>query len=153
MDGAQWILGDGMNQKIFLDHIGIATNNLDESSKFWNLIGLFQADSDEIVEDQGVKTRFFSTTKQDSETHPPKIELLEPTGQATPIGKFLQNRGPGVQQICFRVENLVGMISLLKENSIVMIDEVPRIGAGGKSIAFVHPKSTGGVLVELTQYE
>ena len=153
MDGAQWILGEDMNQKIFLDHIGIATNNLDESSKFWNLIGLSQANSDEVVEEQGVKTRFFSTTKKDSETHSPKIELLEPTASATPIGKFLQNRGPGVQQICFRVEDLVGMISLLKENSIIMIDDEPRIGAGGKSIAFVHPKSTGGVLVELTQYE
>ena len=140
MDGTQWILGDGMNQKIYLDHIGIATNNLDESSKFWNLIGLFQADSDEVVEEQGVKTRFFSTTKQDSETNSPKIELLEPTGLTTPIGKFLHKRGPGVQQICFRVENLVGMISLLKENSILMIDDEPRIGAGGKSIAFVHPK-------------
>jgi len=83
----------------------------------------------------------------------PKVELLEPTSVDTPIGKFLQKRGPGIQQMCFRVENLVEMIELLVTNGVLMIDERPRIGAGGKHIAFVHPKSTGGVLVELTQYD
>jgi methylmalonyl-CoA/ethylmalonyl-CoA epimerase len=152
MDGSKWILGGYMRQKIFLDHIGIATNNLDDASVFWNLIGLMQGSEDELVADQGVTTRFFSTDIiTDSNT--PKIELLEPTAHDTPIGKFLEKRGPGVQQICFRVEDLLGMISILKENNIVMIDEKPRIGAGGKNIAFVHPKSTGGVLVELTQYD
>ena len=85
--------------------------------------------------------------------NPPKIELLEPTSEDTPIGKFLAKRGAGVQQICFRVEDILSMINLLKENGIIMIDETPRIGAEGKNIAFVHPKSTGGVLVELTQYD
>lgn len=140
-----------MRQKIFLDHIGIATNNLDNGSFFWKLIGLIQGDEDEVVDDQGVKTRFFSTDSSPI-INSTKIELLEPTAENTPIGKFLAKRGPGVQQICFRVEDLLGMISLLKENNITMIDSVPRIGAGGKQIAFVHPKSTGGVLVELTQY-
>ena len=142
-----------MIKKIYLDHIGIATHDLDESSVFWNLIGLIQGDEDEIVEDQGVKTRFFDTSKSDDSIKSPKVELLEPTSSDTPIGKFLDKRGPGVQQICFRVENILEMISLLKENGVSMIDEVPRIGAGGKNIAFVHPKSTGGVLVELTQYD
>ena len=86
--------------KIYLDHIGIACDNLDEGSKFWNLIGLTQGD-DELVEEQGVVTRFFSTSSNDPVT--PKIELLEPTGPDTPIGKFLSKRGPGVQQVCFRV--------------------------------------------------
>jgi methylmalonyl-CoA/ethylmalonyl-CoA epimerase len=140
-----------MRQKIFLDHIGIATNNLDNGSIFWKLIGLIQGDEDEVVDDQGVKTRFFSTDSSPIKNST-KIELLEPTAENTPIGKFLAKRGPGVQQICFRVEDLLGMISLLKENNITMIDGIPRIGAGGKQIAFVHPKSTGGVLVELTQY-
>ena len=134
--------------KIYLDHIGIACENLDEASKFWNLIALFQGD-DELVEDQGVVTRFFSTSSNDPTT--PKIELLEPTGQDTPIGKFLSKRGAGVQQVCFRVENLEEMIKLLIDNGVVMIDTEPRNGAHGALIAFVHPKSTGGVLVELAQ--
>ena len=79
------------------------------------------------------------------------VELLEPTSEDIPIGRFLAKRGPGVQQICFRVGDLLGLIQHLKENGIVMIDEKPRMGAGGKRIAFVHPKSTGGVLVELTE--
>ena len=134
--------------KIYLDHIGIACENLDEASKFWNLIGLLQGD-DELVEDQGVVTRFFSTSSNDPTT--PKIELLEPTSQDTPIGKFLSKRGAGVQQVCFRVENLEEMIKLLIDNGVVMIDTEPRNGAHGALIAFVHPKSTGGVLVELAQ--
>ena len=134
--------------KIYLDHIGIACDNLDQASKFWNLIGLLQGD-DELVEDQGVVTRFFSTSSNDPVT--PKIELLEPTGPDTPIGKFLSKRGPGVQQVCFRVENLEEMISLLIDNGVTMIDTEPRNGAHGALIAFVHPKSTGGVLVELAQ--
>ena len=134
--------------KIYLDHIGIACENLDDSSSFWSLLGLIQGD-DELVEDQGVTTRFFSTSEKDPST--PKIELLEPTGEDTPIGKFLSKRGPGVQQVCFRVEDIESVISLLVENGIQMIDTVPRKGAHGAMIAFVHPKSTGGVLVELAQ--
>ena len=134
--------------KIYLDHIGIACESLDQASKFWNLIGLLQGD-DELVEDQGVVTRFFSTSSNDPVT--PKIELLEPTGPDTQIGKFLSKRGPGVQQVCFRVENLEEMIALLIENGVAMIDTEPRNGAHGALIAFVHPKSTGGVLVELAQ--
>ena len=134
--------------KIYLDHIGIACDNLDESSQFWKLIGLNQG-SDEIVADQGVTTRFFSTSENDPIG--PKIELLEPTGPDTPIGKFLSKRGPGVQQVCFRVENLEEMISILLENDVQMIDTTPRKGAHDSLIAFVHPKSTGGVLVELAQ--
>ena len=134
--------------KIYLDHIGIACENLDEASKFWNLIGLLQGD-DELVEDQGVVTRFFSTSSNDPTS--PKIELLEPTGQNTPIGKFLSKRGAGVQQVCFRVENLEEMIKLLIDNGVVMIDTEPRNGAHCALIAFVHPKSTCGVLVELAQ--
>ena len=134
--------------KIYLDHIGIACDDLDQSSNFWKLIGLLQGD-DELVEDQGVVTRFFSTSSNDPST--PKIELLQPTGPDTPIGKFLSKRGPGVQQVCFRVEDLEAMIALLLENDIQMINNEPRKGAHGALIAFVHPKSTGGVLVELAQ--
>ena len=135
--------------KIYLDHIGIACDNLDDSSSFWKLIGLIQGESDEVVEEQGVTTRFFSTSENDPNN--PMIELLEPTGNDTPIGRFLDKRGPGVQQICFRVEDLESMIALLLEHGVTMIDETPRKGSHGALIAFVHPKSTGGVLVELAQ--
>ncbi len=134
--------------KIFLDHIGIACNDLDEASKFWKLLNLTQG-VDETVESQGVKIRFFSTDSQDPKA--PRIELLEPTSSNTPVGKFIANRGVGVQQLCFRVENLEAVISLLVSEGIKMIDEKPRSGAHDTKIAFVHPHSTGGVLVELVQ--
>ena len=134
--------------KIYLDHIGIACNNLDDASPFWRLIGLQQG-KDETVIEQGVTARFFATS--DGDTRKPMIELLEPTGDDTPVGKFLAKRGPGVQQICFRVEDIDEMISMLISNGIIMIDSEPRIGAHGAKIAFVHPKSTGGVLVELAE--
>lgn len=146
MDGTKWILGGKM--KIYVDHIGIACEDLEVASKFWRLIGLAQG-ADELVEDQGVTTRFFSAS--DNNPNPTKIELLEPTGDDTPIGKFLARRGPGIQQICFRVDDINSMISYLLENGIQMIDLEPKIGSHGALIAFVHPKSTGGVLVELTQ--
>ena len=139
MDGSQWFLGDFM--KIYLDHIGIACEELDSASKFWNLIGLIQGE-DELVESQGVTTRFFSTSEGNTET---------PTKADSPIGRFLSKRGPGIQQICFRVDNLQEMISFLLENGVQMIDQEPKEGSHGALIAFVHPKSTGGVLVELAQ--
>lgn len=136
---------------IYLDHIGIAAHRLDDNSKFWALIGLAQGDEDETVEDQGVTTRFFSTTAPEASSPVPKIELLEPTGEETPIGKFLSKRGPGVQQICFSVGDLKGLLLHLAANGVRLIDSEPRLGAGGHMIAFVHPASTGGVLVELSQ--
>ncbi|RJU99065.1 MAG: methylmalonyl-CoA epimerase [Candidatus Poseidoniales archaeon] len=133
---------------ITLDHIGIAAPDLEAATPFWNLLGLAQGSHDETVEDQGVVTRFFSTDEQQTR-HPARIELLEPTGPDTPIGRFLERRGAGVQQVCFRVGDLEGLIQHLMDHGVRMIDEVPRQGAGGMRIAFVHPKSTGGVLVEL----
>ena len=136
---------------IHVDHIGIAVDSLDEGSVFWNLLGLIGREDDELVEDQGVTTRFFSTTMSNEQDEATQIELLEPTGPDTPIGRFISKRGKGVQQICFRVGDLKGLIAHLVAHDVHMIDSVPRKGSGGKMIAFVHPKSTGGVLVELTQ--
>ena len=136
---------------IHIDHIGIAVDSLDEGSTFWRLLGLIERGEDELVEDQGVTTRFFSTSHSVEQDHPAQVELLEATGPDTPIGKFISKKGQGVQQICFRVGDLNGLIAHLLEHGIYMIDTVPRKGAGGKMIAFVHPRSTGGVLVELTQ--
>ena len=137
---------------VYIDHIGIATNNMEEGSRFWQLLGLSQRPEDETVEEQGVTTRFFSTMKSDENTPAPKIELLLSTGPDTPVGRFLDKRGPGIQQLCLSVSDLQTVLDHLKSNDIQLIDEEPKVGAGGKLIAFVHPKSTGGVLVELTQH-
>ena len=83
---------------IHIDHIGIATNSLDEASAFWRLLGLLEGESDETIADQGVTTRFFSTSPIHESTKASKVELLEPTGRDTPIGRFLDKRGPGIQQ-------------------------------------------------------
>ncbi len=138
---------------IHIDHIGIATSDLESASHFWKLLGLIQGSEDETVIEQGVTTRFFSTSQTDKsvEQHPPMVELLQPTSAETPIGNFLTKRGPGIQQLCFRVEKLQQLIDYLLDNGIQMIDAEPKLGAGGSQIAFVHPKSTGGVLVELKQ--
>ena len=138
-----------MNQRITIDHIGIAANTLDEGSRFWKLIGLIAEGEDDRVEDQGVTTRFFPLNEiEHSKTN---IEILEPTGPSTPIGKFLEKRGPGIQQLCLAVDDIEDMIAHLVNNGVRMIDSVPRKGAHNSIIAFVHPKSTGGILVELKQ--
>ena len=138
-----------MKQRITIDHVGIAAINLDEGSRFWELIGLVRQGDDDIVEDQGVITRFFPLSSiTDDVTN---VEILEATGPNTPIGKFLEKRGPGIQQLCLAVDDLEEMISHLIAHGIQMIDTVPRMGAHRSLIAFVHPKSTGGILIELKQ--
>ena len=138
-----------MNQRITIDHIGIAANTLDEGSRFWKIIGLIAEGEDDRVEDQGVTTRFFPLNEiEHSKTN---IEILEPTGPSTPIGKFLEKRGPGIQQLCLAVDDIEDMIAHLVNNGVRMIDSVPRKGAHNSIIAFVHPKSTGGILIELKQ--
>ena len=147
MDGAQWVLGDCMGIRI--DHIGIAVSDLDTGSKFWRLIGLEQGE-DELNEEQGVNIRFFGSRQ---EAKAPQIELLSPTSEDTPIGRFLEKKGPGIQQIAFQVDDLQSLLDKLKSEGIRLINETPTKGAHGSQIAFVHPSSTGGVLVELLQYD
>lgn len=138
-----------MKQRITIDHVGIAAINLDEGSRFWELIGLVRQGDDDIVEDQGVITRFFPLSSITGDVT--NVEILEATGPNTPIGKFLDKRGPGIQQLCLAVDDLEEMISHLIAHGIQMIDTVPRMGAHRSLIAFVHPKSTGGILIELKQ--
>ena len=147
MDGTQRILGENMG--IRLDHIGIAVNDLESGSVFWNILGL-EMQGDELNEEQGVNIRFFGT---EPSSEGARIELLSPTSEDTPIGKFLQQRGPGIQQIAFRVDDLQGLLERLKSEGVLLINETPTAGAHGSQIAFVHPSSTGGVLVELLQYD
>ncbi len=132
---------------IRLDHIGIAVNDLEQGVKFWELLGLTTTKEIETNEEQGVKILFLSP----SSGQVPSLELLEPTGPDTPIGQFISKRGPGIQQLAFEVDDISQIISRLQSNGVQMIDEIPKIGAGGNKIAFVHPKSTGGVLVELVE--
>jgi len=133
---------------IEIDHIGIAVNSLDNRSPFWVALGLMMEEDEELPND-GVIARFFSVNGESDIS--PRIELLQPTSPDSPIGRFIEKRGEGIQQIAFRVENIEHTISVLIENGVQMIDETPRVGAHGSMIAFVHPRSTGGVLVEILQ--
>ena len=129
-----------------IDHIGIATNSLDDHSQFWSSLGFIQR-KDEVNVEQGVKIRFFEAISGG-----PKIELLEPITPDSPIGKFLDKRGEGVQQIAVKTMDILSTISQLKSMGIRMINDEPVGGANGTKIAFVHPSSTGGVLVELVEH-
>lgn len=127
-----------------IDHIGIAVKNLDESLKFYeNVLGL-KSTGTEVVEEQKVKVAFLPTG--DSE-----VELLEPTSADSAIAKFIEKNGEGIQHMAYRVDDIEEAIAKMKELGLRMIDEKPRYGAGGAKIAFCHPKSTGGVLIELCQ--
>jgi methylmalonyl-CoA/ethylmalonyl-CoA epimerase len=127
-----------------IDHIGIAVKSIEETKKLYQkLLGLTHAGSETVAE-QKVTTAFFPVG--DTE-----VELLESTAPDGPIAKYLEKRGEGVQHIAFRVENIEEALAELKAKGIQLIDEKPRRGAGGAMIAFLHPKSTYGVLVELSQ--
>lgn len=134
-------------RKVRLDHVGIAVNDLDAGARFWQILGLSQSGQDEANEEQGVNIRFIGT----SAGEPPKLELLEPTGEDTPIGRFIAKRGEGVQQLAFEVDDLESLLVELADAGVSLINETPQSGADGTRIAFVHPKSTGGVLVELLE--
>jgi len=127
-----------------IDHIGIAVNSIEQGSKFFEDILGLKLDNTETVEEQKVKTGFFPIT--DSE-----IELLESTEPDGPVAKYINARGEGIQHIAFRVENIDAAVQELKEKGIRMIDNEPRKGAGGARIAFIHPKESHGVLVELCE--
>ncbi len=129
-----------------VDHIGIAVNNLNETLKFYEEILGIKCVSTEVVEEQKVKVAFLPIG--DTE-----VELLESTEKDGPIAKFIEKRGEGIQHIAYRVDNIEKAIDELKEKGIRLIDEKPRYGAGGAKIAFLHPKSTFGVLIELCERE
>ena len=127
-----------------IEHIGIAVKNLDESIKFYEEILGLKCYAIEEVADQKVKTAFFQIGQT-------KIELLESTDAEGPIGKYIEKRGEGIHHIAFAVKGLQSILNELKEKGIKLIDEKPRKGAEGLNIAFIHPKSTYGVLTELCE--
>jgi methylmalonyl-CoA/ethylmalonyl-CoA epimerase len=129
-----------------IDHIGIATHNIAETVKFWrDSLGL-GVSAVEDVSEQGVRVAMLPIGES-------RLELLEPTGPASPVAGFLAKRGPGIHHIAVQVDDIQVALSRLKEQGARLIDESPRKGAGGCLVAFVHPTSADGVLLELVQRE
>lgn len=127
-----------------IDHIGIAVKSIEQAGKFYTDIMGLKIEDIETVEEQKVNVAFLPIT--DSE-----VELLESTEPDGPVAKFIDSKGEGVQHIAYRVENIEEALEELKEKGVRLIDQKPRKGAGGAMIAFIHPKETNGVLVELCQ--
>ena len=129
-----------------VDHIGVAVSNLEEALKIYTDVLGLKLHGTEVVEEQKVRVAFMPVG--DTE-----IELLESTDPEGPIAKFIEKRGEGIQHIAFRVDDIEEALEQMRQKGVRLIDEKPRYGAGGARIAFLHPKSTGGVLVELCERE
>ena len=127
-----------------VDHVGIAVKNLEEAVNFYETAIGLKAVGYETVEEQKVKVAFLPCG--DSE-----VELLESTEPDGPIARFIEKNGPGIQHVAIRVDDIDKALEELKAKEVRLIDQTPRYGAGNARIAFVHPKATGGVLLELTQ--
>lgn len=127
-----------------IDHIGIATRGIDEAANFWlTALGVSVIETEEVA-DQKVRVAMLPIGES-------RIELLEATSADSPISKFIEKRGPGIHHLAVKVDNIHDALAQLKENGARLIDTEPRRGAGGCLVAFVHPSSTGGVLLELVQ--
>lgn len=132
------------SSETMIQHLGVAVESIEEALGFWrDALGL-ELKEIEVVEDQGVRVAMLPIGES-------RIELLEATGADTPVGKFLAKRGPGIHHLCVEVNDINAKLDELKARGAQLIDEQPRRGAGGALVAFVHPSSTGGVLIELTQ--
>lgn len=127
-----------------LDHIGVAVESLSQGRAFYETLGLGEMTVEDVPSEK-VKVGFFETENR------ARIELLEATDDNSPIRKFLASRGPGIHHICFKVNDLRAILQTLKAKGVKLINEEPRPGAHGCMVAFIHPKSTGGILVELSE--
>jgi methylmalonyl-CoA/ethylmalonyl-CoA epimerase len=127
-----------------IEHIGIAVNNLETSNLLFEKLFGNPPYKQEEVESEGVKTSFFMNG-------PNKIELLEATNPESPIAKFLEKKGEGIHHIAFDVENIIEEMDRLKKEGFSILNETPKKGADNKLVAFLHPKGTNGVLIELCQ--
>lgn len=128
-----------------VSHIGVAVKDLERAKEIFRTLGL-EVEGEEVVEEQKVKVAFIPV----GET---RIELLEATSPDSPVAKFIEKRGEGVHHLALGVENLEAMLEALKAQGVRLVDEKPRKGAHNTLIAFLHPKSTGGLLLELCQEE
>mgnify|MGYP001057353850 CR=1 FL=1 len=129
-----------------IEHLGIAVDNLEEAISYYEKVLGLKCYAIEEVQDQKVKTAFFQVGQT-------KIELLESTDPSGPIGKFIEKKGPGIHHIAFAVNDLQQRLNEVKEKGVRLIDEKPRKGAEGLDIAFLHPKSTHGVLTEFCEHK
>ncbi|MFZ7125055.1 MAG: methylmalonyl-CoA epimerase [Desulfobacterales bacterium] len=127
-----------------IDHLGIAVNSIEQGRSFWTDVLGLRFEGAETVQEQKVTTAFFPVGESE-------VELLESTAPDGPVARYIEKKGEGIQHVAFRVENIEEALDELKTKGIRLIDEKPRIGAGGAKIAFLHPKSTNGVLVELCE--
>ena len=126
-----------------IDHVGVAVKNLDEAIGIYKNVLGFKLEGIHVLSERKVKVAFLSSG---GET---RIELLEPLGSDSPVAKFLENRGEGIHHIAVKVENINAVLEDFKHKGVILVDDKPRAGAEGAKIAFVHPKSTKGVLLEL----
>ncbi|WP_456468613.1 methylmalonyl-CoA epimerase [Archaeoglobus sp.] len=126
-----------------IDHVGIAVKNLEEATATYKALG-FEVEEIEEVEEQKVRVAMLPVGES-------RIELLEATSDDSAIAKFIAGRGEGIHHIAINVENIEEALKKAKDAGLKLIDEKPRIGAGGKKVAFVHPKSTHGVLLEFVE--
>lgn len=127
-----------------IDHLGIAVNSIDQGKSFWSDILGLTLEGSETVTEQKVTTAFLPVGESE-------VELLESTAPDGPVAKFIEKKGEGFQHVAFRVADIEEALAELKAKGVRLIDETPRKGAGGAKIAFLHPKSTNGVLVELCE--
>lgn len=127
-----------------IDHLGLVVHDLENAIERWQGILGLELDHREVVEDQGVEVAKFPVGES-------CVELITPVAKGTGIAKYLEKRGEGIHHVCFEVADLEGTLEQLAEAGAKLIDKEPRVGAGGDLVAFIHPKTTGGVLVELKQ--
>jgi methylmalonyl-CoA/ethylmalonyl-CoA epimerase len=127
-----------------IDHLGIAVSSIEAKKNFWTDVLGLTLEGTETIHEQKVTTAFLPVGESE-------VELLESTSQDGPVAKYIEKRGEGIQHVAFRVENIEEALAELKAKGIALIDQTPRIGAGGAKIAFLHPKATSGVLVELCE--
>ena len=123
-----------------LDHVGVAVQSLEEACSLYELLLGETSSQPEVLEDQGVRVAFVGS-----------IELIEPLTTQTTVGRFLERNGPGLHHVAFRTEDLESELARLEAQGLEVINRVPRLGANGHLVAFLHPSSTGGVLVELVE--
>ena len=135
----------GVKMFVGVDHVGVAVKSLDDAISVYRDVLGFRFEGVHVLTERKVRVAFFSSGDET------RVELLEPLGSDSPIAKFLESRGEGIHHVAVKVKGIEAVLEELKHKGVVLIDEKPKVGAEGAKIAFVHPKSTRGVLLELVE--